>query len=399
MPFSANVADLEGSATLAVAALCRRLRAQGRHILDLSAGEPDFRTPVFAAEAGIAAIEQGYTHYPPVAGVQPLRDAIAQQLSRSFGRNIDAAGIVVSTGAKQALFNACFSLFGPGDDVLIPVPYWTSYPELVKLTRARPVLVAPKDTAGLRITPADLERALTPATRGLLLNSPSNPTGVVYTLAELEGLVRWAADHGITVISDEIYGRICFSTERAPGILDLDESLLQDVVLVDGASKAFAMTGWRIGFSWSSLERAAVFSDLQSHITSGASTPAQHAAVAVYRDEPRVAEAVHAMVRVFRHRRDRALARLGELLPDIHAVTPDGAFFLFLRMDPFFRPDMNGSEALCAWLVEQAGVALVPGAAFGDDRYVRLSFATSEDNIVEGIARMAEWYRGLKGDG
>jgi len=390
MPFSANVAELEGSATLAVTALCRRLRAEGRDVLDLSAGEPDFRTPAFAAESGIAAIEQGFTQYAPVAGIQPLRDGIAQQLSRAFGRDIDPAGIVVSTGAKQALFNACFALFGPGDDVLVPVPYWTSYPEIVKLARARPVLVRPSPGAQLRITPEALDRAVTPATRGLLLNSPSNPTGVVYTLAELEALVRWAVERGITVVSDEIYGRICFNADRAPGILDLDAELLQDAVLIDGASKAFAMTGWRIGFSWSSRERAEIFSDLQSHMTSGATTPAQHAAVAVYRDEPRVADAVHAMVNVFRQRRDRTLALVHELLPEVRTTTPEGAFFLFLCVSSLFRPGVSGSSALCAWLLNETGVALVPGAAFGDDGCVRLSFTQPEDAIAAAIHRIAD---------
>jgi aspartate aminotransferase len=393
MPFSANVSELEGSATLAVTALCRRLRAQGRDVLDLSAGEPDFRTPVFAAEAGIAAIEQGYTQYAPVAGIQPLRDAIAQHLGRTYGRTIDPAGVVVSTGAKQALFNACFSLFGPGDEVLIPVPYWTSYPEIVKLSRARPVFVPPGEAASLRITPADLERAAGPSTRGLLLNSPSNPTGVVYSLSELEAIMRWAAERGITVVSDEIYGRICFTAERAPGILDLPDALLGDVVLVDGASKAFAMTGWRVGFSWSDKERASTFADLQSQITSGANTPAQHAALAVYRDDYRVTEAVHAMVQVFHRRRDAALAALHQFLPELNAITPDGAFFLFLRVDSFYQPGLGDSHEFCHWLLDNAGVALVPGAAFGDDRCVRLSYASPEESIVEGIRRMAKAVR------
>jgi aspartate aminotransferase len=396
MPFSANVSELEGSATLAVTALCRRLRAQGRDILDLSAGEPDFRTPAFAAEAGTAAIEQGYTQYAPVAGLQPLREAIAQHLGRTFDRVFDPEGIVVSTGAKQALFNACFSLFGPGDDVLLPVPYWTSYPEIVKLARARPVLVRPADTGSLRITPADLDRVVTPRCRGLILNSPSNPTGAVYPLAELEALVRWAVGRGITVVSDEIYGRICFTAERAPGILDLPDTLLRDAVLVDGASKAFAMTGWRVGFSWSDNERAATFADLQSQITSGANTPAQHAALAVYRDDPRVGEAVHAMVQVFHRRRDVALASLHQRLPELDAMTPDGAFFLFLRVDPFYRPGLDGSTEFCHWLLDQAGVALVPGVAFGDDRSVRLSYASPEESIAEGIRRMARALRSIR---
>ena len=386
---SANVNHLEGSATMAVAALCRDLKAQGREILDLSAGEPDFRTPAFAAEAGIAAIEQGFTQYAPVAGIAPLRDAIAQHLGRMSGRDISPSGVVVSVGAKQAMFNACFCLFGPGDDVLIPVPYWTSYPEMVRLARANPVLVSPGDDAGLRIGVADLEAAVTPRTRGLLLNSPGNPSGVVYTREELHALVSWAAARGITVVSDEIYGRICFGAERAPSVMDLDEALLENVVMVDGASKAFAMTGWRVGFSWCRPDIAALFANLQSHITSGATTPAQYAAIAAFRDEPRVLEAVQAMVRVFRRRRDAALALLEERAPEIGVTRPEGAFFLFLRVDSLFRDGITDSIEFCHRLLDRTGVALVPGHAFGDDRYVRLSFASPEAEILEGIDRLA----------
>jgi aspartate aminotransferase len=386
---SANVDHLEGSATMAVAALCRQLKAEGRQILDLSAGEPDFRTPTFVAEAGIAAIEQGFTQYAPVPGIPQLREAIAQHLGRMCGREVSAAGVVVSVGAKQALFNACFCLFGPGDDVLIPVPYWTSYPEMVKLARARPVFAHCREADDLRITVADLEAAVTPKTRGLILNSPSNPSGIVYSVAELRAIVSWAAARGIIVISDEIYGRICFDRERAASVLDLEESLLANVILVDGGSKAFAMTGWRIGFSYSNPAVARVFADLQSHITSGACTPAQYAAYAAYRDEPRVLDAVQAMVRVFRRRRDAAIARLAERVPDITVTRPEGGFFLFLKVDSLYRDGMTDSVAFCHWLLDRVGVALVPGSAFGDERYVRLSFASPEAEILEAIDRIA----------
>lgn len=389
MQFSPNIAELEGSATLAIGTLCKQLRAQGREVLDLSAGEPDFRTPNFAVQGGIAALEQGFTQYAPVAGLPALRAAIAATLSARAGHPVDPAGVVVSVGAKQALFNACFTLFGPGDEVLIPTPYWTSYPEMVKLARAVPVFVPSGEQAGFKISTADLESAATPRTRGLLLNSPGNPSGAVYTRAELEAILAWAERRGVVVISDEIYGRICFSAPRAPGILDLDRALRRSVVLVDGVSKAFAMTGWRIGFSWCDPEIAARMSDLQSHITSGACTPAQYGALAAYQREPRVDAAVNAMVRLFRRRRDHAVTRLQELLGPAAPTAPEGAFFLFVRVDSFYRDDVNDSTAFCRWLLEQEGVALVPGSAFGDDRYVRLSFAAPEAEILEGIERLA----------
>jgi aspartate aminotransferase len=390
MHISENVRELQPSATLAVTALCRQLRAMGKDVLDLSAGEPDFRTPEFAGQAGIAAIEQGFTQYTPVPGIQPLRASIAAHLSRTTGRKADPGGVVVSSGAKQAIFNVCFTLFGPGDEVLIPVPYWTSYPEIVSLARAGSILVPGDPTNALKVDVAALEAAVTDRTSGLILNSPSNPTGAVYEQAELDAILLWAAERGIWVISDEIYGRLCYSAERAPSVLDADDSLLERVVLIDGVSKTFAMTGWRIGFSYSTPGLAAQLTSLQSHITSGASSPAQAAALAAYQDEPRVHEALRAMVRVFRRRRDHAAGAVREALPAVEFNEPDGAFFLFLRVDRYFDEACTGSIAFCNHLLERTGVALVPGAAFGDDRYVRLSFAAPEAEILEGIRRVGE---------
>jgi aspartate aminotransferase len=391
MRVSENVQQLQPSATLAVTALCSTLRLAGRDILDLSAGEPDFRTPEFASMAGIAAIRQGYTHYTPVPGAAPLRDAIAGYLSRTHGRPASTAGVVVSNGAKQALFNVCFTLFGPGDEVLLPAPYWTSYPEILTLARARTIFVNGDPGNELKVDVPALEGAVTDATRGVMLNSPSNPTGAIYSSAELDAILRWAAERELWVISDEIYGRLCYGDDRAPSVLDADERLLDRVILVDGVSKTFAMTGWRIGFSYSSAALASRFTSLQSHITSGASSPAQAAAAAVYRDEARVQEAVTAMVRVFRRRRQRAAALLREALPDAAFTMPAGAFYIFLRVDSYYDETRSGSIDFCNDVLEHTGVAVVPGAAFGDDRYVRLSFAAPEAEILEAIRRLGQF--------
>jgi aspartate aminotransferase len=390
MHVSDNIRDLEPSATLAVTTLCKAMREQGREVIDLSAGEPDFRTPDFAAQAGIAAIVQGFTHYTPVAGVPALRNLIAEDLAHQHGRATDPAGVVVTAGAKHALFNACFTLFGPGDEVLIPAPYWTSYPELVKLARATPVIVPSTLDSGFKTVPADLDEARTENTRGLLLNSPNNPTGAVYSRAEMEALFRWAADNDVTIISDEIYARICFNDVRAAGALDMDPGLLENVVVVGGASKAFAMTGWRLGFSYSEPALASRMTALQSHVMSGISTPTQYAGMAVFRQEPRVEHAVRAMVGVFRHRRERLVSAFRKNLPQAAFAMPEGAFYLFFRIDPFFNDAARDSISFCSWLLEKTGVALVPGRAFGDDRFARLSFAAPEDEIVEGVQRMAE---------
>src|SRR5262245_34594096 len=267
MRFSENVGQIEGSSTIAIATLCRELRAQGRDVIDLGVGEPDFATPEFIAQAGIASIEEGQTHYPPVPGIPALRSAIARSLEAATGKRADPAGVVVTSGAKQALFNVCFTLFGPGDEVLVLAPDWTSYPALVQLARAQPRIVSTTAEAGFKVTVADLERALSPSVRGLILNSPSNPTGATYSRIELAELAAWAAQRDVWIISDEIYSRICFNAPRATSLLDVTDSLDRAVV-VDGASKAFAMTGWRLGFSYTARALADKVTAVQSQITS-----------------------------------------------------------------------------------------------------------------------------------
>jgi len=386
---SPNIAGLEPSATVAVAALARELRARGRDIIDLSAGEPDFDTPAFVRDAAIHAINQGATRYTGAPGIQPLREAIARDLARRTGRETDPNGVVVTAGAKQALFNACFVLFGPGDRVLFPAPYWTSYPEILRLARAEPVPVHGDPARGFKVTPAHLDAAADERTRGLILNSPCNPTGAVYTRDELAAIDRWAAERGIWILSDEIYSRICFTADAAPSLLELPEASLDRCVIIDGASKTFAMTGWRIGFSYSSPELARHMAALQSHITTAAATPSQYAALAAYRAEGEHAAELRAMSDTFQRRRDRVVALFRELLPGTEFVYPEGAFYLFFRVDGFFSGEVDSSVALCRKLIEDAGVALVPGSAFGDDRFVRLSFAASEDTLAEGIRRIA----------
>jgi aspartate aminotransferase len=386
--FSENVRQLRPSATLAVSALARTLKAQGRDIIDLSAGEPDFPTPSFIAEAGVAAIRAGHTRYTPAPGLPALRQAVADALGREYGTTTDAAGVVVSAGAKQALFNALFVLMGPGDRVMIPVPYWTSYPEIVQLARAEPLFVQGPEARGYRVGPEELEAAWDASVRALILNSPSNPSGSVYRRDELEAIARWASDRGVWLISDEIYARLCYLGERAPGLLDLAPELLERAVVINGASKAYAMTGWRIGYSYCEPAIAAEISALQSHMTSNASTPAQHAALAAFTATPEQETELAAMSREFQARRDLVVQRLAERLPGATCVAPEGAFYLFFRADRWYDDQRPDSIALCTALLEEAEVALVPGAAFGDDRYVRLSFAASRDQLEAAFDRL-----------
>lgn len=388
--FSSNIASLQPSATIAVSSRAKKLRAEGQDIIDLCVGEPDFPTPRFIADAGVEAIRAGHTRYTPSPGIPELRAAIAADLARlspSAG-DIEAHGVVVSAGAKQALFNVCFSLFGPGDRVLIPVPYWTSYPAIVELSRAEPVFVQGDADRKFKVTVDALERAAEGGAKGLLLNSPGNPSGSVYSKEELTEIARWAADRGVWLISDEIYRRIYFGGELAPGVLDLPSELLERVVLIDGASKAFAMTGWRIGFSYSSEALAGKVSALQSQTTTHAPTPSQHAALAAYRADPAQLDECRAMQRSFQERKKMLIELFRERLPQVDFVEPDGAFYLWIAAAGLARGGENSIE-LCERILQSTGLALVPGIAFGDDRYLRLSFAASEATLRDAVERLA----------
>lgn len=387
-PLSPNLRYLSSSATVAISTEAKRRKAAGEDVIDLGAGEPDFATPGPVCQAGIEAITAGKTGYPPNAGLAELRRAIATNLSGlSDGRPVDPDRIVVSTGSKQALFNTCFALFGPKDKVLIPSPAWVSYPQIVHLARAEPVSVMGDEEWGLKVGVADLDAKADGLARGLILCSPCNPTGAVYTRSELEAIARWAHERKIWVISDEIYRRIHFGPGSAPSFLDLPDELLERVVIITGASKAYAMTGWRIGAVLAPPHLTAAIAALQSHTTTGANHPAQWAAVAAFADG-RVEHEVGRMVEAFRARRDSLTQRFRKSAPGVEYVEPHGAFYFFFRVDGFGTDSSLTGTEFCARLLEEAGVALVPGAAFGDDRWVRLSYAASESDLERALDRL-----------
>jgi aspartate aminotransferase len=382
---SPNVAQIKESATIAVSNRAKALKAAGRVIIDLGAGEPDFDTPEFIRRAAQRAIDAGATHYTATAGILPLRQAIADEanaLYRGTDR-IEPADIVVSTGSKQSLFNACFTLFGPGDDVLIPTPSWTSYYEMVSLARATAVPVYGDITRGLRVTAAELAAGATPRTRGVMLNSPSNPTGSVYSADELSAILALAADRGWWVISDEIYRRITYGV-AAPSVLELATSR-DRLVVVNGVAKAYAMTGWRIGWAIAPRYIAAAMDALQSHSTSNPATVSQHAALAALTDRAAADAAIAAMVDVFRQRRDAATAILDAA--GVTYVQPDGAFYLYIRV--------GDGDTFAQRLLETHGVAVVPGAAFLTSEWVRLSYAAPTEQVLEGVRRLVAAIRDL----
>ena len=388
---SSNLAHLKSSETVAISTEAKRRRAAGENVLDLGAGEPDFDTPGRASEAGIAAIRAGKTRYAPNVGTAELRGAIAGALSRmSAGRPVDPERIIVSNGSKQALFNACFALFGPGDRVLIPSPAWVSYPQIVHFARAEPVMVPGDPEWGLKVSVADLERFRDAGTRGLILCSPCNPTGAVYTRAELQAVADWAGKHSIWLLCDEIYRRIYYGEGPAPSLFDLDDEVLDRSVVFCGASKAYAMTGWRIGASYAPIELTRAMAALQSHTTTGANQPAMWAATTAFSD-PEIDREVDRMVAAFRRRRDYLVARFQDQLPGVEFVEPHGAFYFFFRVDGLAPDHALTGTAFCERLMQQEGVALVPGAAFGDDRWVRLSFAVSDAELEAACDRLVRF--------
>jgi aspartate aminotransferase len=390
MRFSSNIEKLEPSATIAVSTLAKRLAAEGHDIINLSAGEPDFDTPVFIADAAVRGIRDGQTRYTPPAGTPELRKAIAAHLTERAGRDMSWEGVVVTAGAKQSLFNAIFTLFGPGDEVLIAAPYWTTYPDLVTIARAEPVAVFGAEANDFKLSIVDLEGAATERTRGLIVNTPSNPTGAVYSAAELQEIAEWCRDREVWLLSDEIYRCIHHDGDApAPGLLDLPEGSLGPHVLIDGASKSYAMTGWRIGFSYAELEVTRKFVALQSQITSNAATPSQVAALEAFSNRAAAAVSLAEMGAAFRRRRDLVCATMRELLPDLPFIRPQGAFYVYFRVDGLFGDEVRDATTWCSELLRREGVALVPGAAFGDDRWVRMSIASSDQQLTDALNRIA----------
>lgn len=384
------IQSLSPSATLAMSQKSNELKAQGVDVINLSVGEPDFNTPEHIKEAAKRAIDENFTFYTPVPGYMSLRKAVSRKLKEENGVDFAPEQIVVSNGAKQALCNVILASINPGDEVLIPTPAWVSYVEMVKLARGTNVLVPTTLEDNFKITPERLEAAITPRTRMVLLCSPSNPTGSVYSREELQALVDVIARYpDIIVLSDEIYEHINF-TGSFTSLASFPE-IAGRVVIINGVSKAYAMTGWRIGYCAAPLWLAKAVNKLQSQYTSGCSSIAQKAAEAAY-DGPQ--DCVHEMCEAFRRRRD-LVVELARQIPGLECNEPQGAFYLFPRVTSFLgksdgETTINTSGELALYLLDKAHVATVDGAAFCLDGYIRLSYATSDDNIREAMRRIGE---------
>jgi aspartate aminotransferase len=389
IPISKMAAAVQPSATLAAGAKAKQLKAQGVNVYDFSLGEPDFLTPAHICQAAHKAMLDGHTHYTPAAGIPELRTAIAKHYQKNYGLEVSAEQVIVSNGAKHSLHNALAATVGPGDEVIIPTPYWVSYSDLVQMTGASYVLVKTTEESGFKMSPAQLKAAITPRSRLVMLNSPSNPTGSVYTRQELEALADVILKTDIAVLSDEIYERLVYGDARATCFATLRKELPERTLTISGVSKSYAMTGWRMGWALGPLNVVKAMGNIQSQETSNPCSISQYAALAALQGEQ---TCVETMRQEFEARRDLVCQRLSAL-PRVRCPIPGGAFYAFFNVAGHFGRTLAGvkvtdSASFCQAALEQAHVNLVPGSAFGAEGYVRLSFATSRDQINGGIDRL-----------
>ncbi|MDQ2719978.1 MAG: pyridoxal phosphate-dependent aminotransferase [Bacteroidota bacterium] len=400
MKLSSLLSRFNEPETLKMAKLGRELRAKGFDIIDLSLGEPDFNTPEHIKDAAIKAIDDNWSHYTPVAGFLDLREAICRKLKRDNGLAYTPQQIVVSTGAKQCIANVMLSVLDDDDEIIIPTPYWVSYSEIARMARAKVVFVNTTSETAFKLTPAQLEAAITEKTRLFIFSSPCNPTGSVYSKNELEALAKVFEKHpDVFVISDEIYEYINFANEEGGGQQSIAqfESIKDRVIIVNGLSKGFAMTGWRLGYTASNLEIAKACEKIQGQITSGTNSIAQRAAITALDSS---LAPTYEMVKEFSRRRKRVKELIHEL-PELKCIEPDGAFYIFPEVKNYFGKKagdnvINNASDLCMYLLNVAHVSTVAGDAFGAPDHIRISFANNMENIEEGFKRIKEGLGNLK---
>lgn len=390
-PLSVWARNISPSPTLAVDAKAKALQAAGEDVCSFAAGEPDFDTPEHIKEACITALKAGKTKYAPTPGIEPLRQAIAARYGTEYGLKVTPAQVTVSPGGKFNCYLGILAVCSPGDEVVIPAPYWVSYPEMVKLAGASPKFVLCDDRTGFKLTPAQLLSAITPRTRLLILNSPSNPTGAVYTRAELAALVDVAVQHNLYILSDEMYEHLIYDGVTTTCVASLSAEAETRTITVAGFSKTYAMTGWRIGTTVAPLPIAKAIGELQSQTSSNVTTFAQFGALAALTEKEKTRAAVANMLAAFDRRRKNLHAALNAI-PGVSCLLAQGAFYLFPNISSFGLKDLE----FCNRLLETEKVAAVPGSAFGAEGYLRLSYATSDAIIAKGVERLTRFCASLK---
>ncbi|MDE3839370.1 aspartate aminotransferase [Bacillus methanolicus] len=388
MKLAQRVKALTPSSTLAITAKAKELRAQGHDIIGLGAGEPDFNTPQYIIDAAAKSMNEGHTKYTPSAGLPALRKAIAEKIKRDQGIDYDASEIIVTVGGKHALYTLFQVILDEGDEIIIPTPYWVSYPEQVKLAGGVPVFVEGSEENEFKITPSQLEQAISGRTKAVVINSPSNPTGMVYTEDELRELGKVCLEHNILIISDEIYEKLVYGNNKHISIAQLSPELKEQTIMINGLAKSHSMTGWRIGFAAGNKEIITAMTNLASHSTSNPTTTAQYGAIAAYSGSE---ETVEEMRKAFEERLNVIYDKLIQI-PGFTCIKPQGAFYLFPNVKK--AAELTGYEntdEFAAALLEKAKVAVIPGSGFGAPDNIRLSYATSLELLEQAVERMKQF--------
>jgi aspartate aminotransferase len=397
MIFSNKAEKISPSITLSIDAKAKKMKAEGMDVIGFGAGEPDFNTPENIQDAAISAIKAGQTRYTAASGIKELKEAIASKFKIDNGLNYSPAQIIVSTGAKQCLANAFQAILNPSDEVLVPVPYWVSYPELIQLADGIPVFVESTEENNFKYTIEALNSAVTKNTKALLLNSPNNPTGTVYNKEELIAIAEFAKLHDIIIISDEIYEKLIYGSNEHISIAALSEDAYNRTIVINGVSKSYAMTGWRIGYAASGNEHIIkLMSNIQSHTTSNPNSIAQYASVEALNGDQ---STIDFMISEFKKRRNYMVERIKKI-SSVGCVEPDGAFYVMINISNILGKQFSGEEIKTSlrfseFLLEKEKVAVIPGSAFGVDNYIRLSYATSLKNIEIGLNRIENFINSL----
>lgn len=396
MELSRKAQAIKSSLTLEITAKAKEMKENGLDIISFSAGEPDFNTPKNIIKAAIKAMEDGNTKYTSVNGIIKLREAICRKFKYDNDLQYNSSQIVVSTGAKQSLANTFLSILNPGDEVIVSIPYWLSYPELIKLADGKPVFVESNEKSNYKFTKENLEKVVTEKTKAIVLNTPNNPTGSIYNKEELQVIADFAKKYDIVIISDEMYEKLIYDNEKHISIASLSEDAYQRTIVINGLSKSYAMTGWRVGYCATSEKIAKLMTGIQSHVTSNVCSIAQYAAIEALNGPQ---DEIKEMINEFEKRRNYMVNRI-QRIDNLSIIKPKGAFYIMVNIEKHLgkkinRKILNDSIDFCSSLLEYEKVAVIPGIAFGLNNYIRLSYATSMDKIEKGINRIENFIKKL----
>ena len=397
MNYSKKAMNITPSITLAITAKAKELKGAGVDVVSFGAGEPDFNTPKNIMEAAIKSMEEGKTKYTPTSGIIELREAICKKLKEDNNLHYNSNQIIVSTGAKQCLADAFMAILNPGDEVIVPIPYWVSYPELIKLADGMPVFVEGKEENDYKYTLESLNKVVNNNTKAIIINSPNNPTGTVYSIEELKEIAEFAKKHDLIIISDEIYEKLIYDGKKHVSVASLSEDAYNRTIVINGFSKSYAMTGWRLGYAAGNAEVIKLMTSVQSHVTSNANSIAQYAGVEAL-NGPK--DEIEKMVGKFEERRNLMIDRIKNIT-GLSVIRPEGSVYVMINLENYLGKSINenvinNSVDFSRELLEHEKVAVIPGSAFGLDKYIRLSYATSEELILKGLDRIESFLNKLK---